>query len=119
MFFRGEVNSEGNPHGAGIEITPFRRIQEAYFENGDIGGETKILSYHNSDSNQHRFSKFVRYNWKLGVGYNGYYQTLAENGKVIEEGYQKKFQLSGERMINSTNSKNYGKKMAIEVAWWY
>ena len=115
----GEVNDEGELHGVGLQIASFKGIQEAYFENGNICGETKTLSYHFFNFDQVRFTEFVRYNWKQRTGKNGYYQSLTQNGNVIEEGYQKIFNYTEERIICSQNSKKYGKKIDSQVEWWY
>ena len=42
-YYKGEVNEQGQPDGAGLMIYLYGPIYEAYWKNGYIWGEVKII----------------------------------------------------------------------------
>ena len=52
--------------------------------------------------------EFKKCIWKSGAESNGFYQSLSEQGKVIQEGYCKQGYKSGEQMDHIHYSVIYG-----------
>ena len=118
VYFKGEVNDKHRPHGAGIKIVPFKYILEAYFDDGEVCGQEKILWYANYFG-EIRFTKFKKHTWNSLTGFNGFYQTLTQDGDIIREGYEKGHRIVAETRMHHDSCKIFGKSQALGPEQWY
>ena len=118
-YYKGEVNDQGQCHGAGLVISPFTQITEGYYKDGHRYGERKYVKYQKNRIGQAKFKFFKKYTYFQGMGYYGYYQVLSQNGHLIKDGYQKNLNYSGERKRYDRNFKQYGKRIERNVDSWY
>ena len=118
-YYKGEVDDEGERHGAGLTIIPFEVISEAYYKNGFSCGECKYVRYEKNDSGQIQFGSFVKHFYERRIGQTGFYQLHTQNGRVIKEGYQKNKRYYGEQKLNSNNKIQYCKWIDEDVPLWY
>ena len=72
IYYKGEVNDEGEPHGVGLMIIPFEEISEGYYQYGFSCGRKKYVLYDENESGQIKFVQLVKHFGIMRTGYPGY-----------------------------------------------
>ena len=107
LYYKGELNGNGERHGIGLWIIPFKQIYEAHFQNGAVSGELRYIYYDSNRCDNIQFKRFAKCYWQKRIGYTGRYQFYDQNGSVFEEGYLKNSQCKGEQKRYLPNSIEY------------